>query len=80
MWPLAPVSDSQWNRRGAVGFLTTHDLAIAGVAEDIADGVVNVHFEDRYEDGRMTFDYRMRPGVVERSNALALMRAVGIDV
>jgi hypothetical protein len=28
----------------------------------------------------MTFDYRLRSGVVEHSNALALMRAVGLDV
>ena len=40
----------------------------------------NVHFEDRLEDGRMVFDYRMRAGVVEHSNALALMRAIGLDV
>ncbi len=39
-----------------------------------------MHFEDRIENGRMIFDYRMRPGVVERSNALALMRAIGLDV
>ena len=42
--------------------------------------VVNVHFEDQFEGGAMTFDYRMKPGVVTRSNALALMRAVGLDV
>ena len=41
---------------------------------------MNMHFEDRIEDGRMVFDYRIRPGVVEHSNALALMRAVGFDV
>ncbi len=40
----------------------------------------NVHFEDELADGRMRFDYRMRPGVVARSNALALMRAVGLEV
>ena len=41
---------------------------------------VNVHFEDHLVDGQMRFDYKMRPGVVEHSNALALMRAVGLDV
>ena len=41
---------------------------------------INMHFEDRLEDGKMIFDYRMRPGVVEHSNALALMRAIGLDV
>ena len=40
----------------------------------------NVHFEDEMRDGQMVFDYRMRPGVVQKSNALALMRAVGLEV
>jgi DNA mismatch repair ATPase MutS len=39
-----------------------------------------MHFEDRLEDGRMIFDYKMRPGVVEHSNALALMRSIGLEV
>jgi len=64
--------------RGAIGLVTTHDLALA----QLADGaeVHNVHFEDHIEDGRMAFDYRMRPGVVQKSNALALMRSIGLDV
>jgi hypothetical protein len=66
--------------RGAVGLITTHDLALTAVAEELAPRAVNVHFEDRFEDGEMTFDYRMRPGPVTRSNALALMRAVGLEV
>ena len=37
-------------------------------------------FEDELVDGRMRFDYRMRPGVVTRSNAIELMRAVGLEV
>jgi len=64
---------------GSIGLVTTHDLALAGIAK--ADPrMANVHFEDHLEDGRITFDYRMRPGVVTRSNAIALMRAVGLDV
>ncbi len=65
---------------GAIGLVTTHDLALTALPERLGRGAVNMHFEDRLEDGRMTFDYRMRPGVVEHSNALALMRAVGLDV
>ncbi len=66
--------------RGAVGLATTHDLALAEI--DAGDGhrIENVHFEDHVEDGEMIFDYRMRPGVVRRSNAIALMRAVGLPV
>ena len=65
---------------GAIGFVTTHDLALAEVAEELAPRAANVHFEDHFEDGQMRFDYRMKPGVVRNSNALALMRAVGLEV
>ena len=66
--------------RGAIGLLTTHDLALTAVAAELAPRAVNVHFEDRFEGGDLHFDYRMKPGPVTRSNALALMRAVGLDV
>ena len=65
---------------GAIGMITTHDLALTGVADALAPRGANVHFEDRFESGEIQFDYRMKPGPVTRSNALALMRAVGLDV
>lgn len=66
--------------RGATGLITTHDLALARIAESLAPHAANVHFEDHLEDGKMTFDYRLRPGTVQRSNALELMRSVGLKV
>lgn len=66
--------------RGAIGLVTTHDLALTRIAESLGERAVNVHFEDRLENGKMMFDYRMQPGVVQRSNALELMRAVGLSV
>jgi len=66
--------------RGAIGLVTTHDLALAKVADELAPRAANVHFEDRLEEGGIAFDYRLRPGVVTRSNALALMKQVGLDV
>ncbi|MDX2165490.1 MAG: DNA mismatch repair protein MutS, partial [Deltaproteobacteria bacterium] len=66
--------------RGAIGCITTHDLSLAGIAEALAPRAANVHFEDHLENGAMRFDYRMRPGVVQHSNALELMRAVGLEV
>ncbi|HYP06764.1 MAG TPA: hypothetical protein VER03_11085 [Bryobacteraceae bacterium] len=65
---------------GAVGLVTTHDLALADIAGKLAPHATNVHFEDHVEDGRISFDYKMRPGVVEKSNALELMRSVGLKV
>jgi hypothetical protein len=67
-------------RNGSVGLVTTHDLALAAIAEKPENQAVNVHFEDQIIDGRIRFDYRMKPGIVRTSNALALMRAVGLDV
>jgi hypothetical protein len=66
--------------RGGIGLVTTHDLTLARVADALAPVAANVHFEDRLEAGRLVFDYKMRPGIVTRSNALDLMRAVGLDV
>ena len=65
--------------RGAIGLITTHDLALTAIADGLT-GAVNVHFEDWFEDNSIRFDYRMKSGPVTRSNALALMRSVGLDV
>ncbi|MBY0524952.1 MAG: hypothetical protein K2R98_16220 [Gemmataceae bacterium] len=67
-------------QRGAVGLTTTHDLSLTGIADQLAPRAANFHFEDRLEGGTMTFDYRIRAGVVQHSNAIALMRAVGLEV
>ncbi len=66
--------------RGAIGLVTTHDLALADIAGRLAPRARNVHFADHFENGKMIFDYQMRPGIVQHSNALALMRSVGLDV
>ena len=66
--------------RGAMGLITTHDLALTQIVEEVKPHGANFHFEDQFADGRMSFDYRLRPGVVEKSNALALMRSIGLDV
>lgn len=65
---------------GAIGLITTHDLALGEIAERVPRRAENVHFEDRFADGVLTFDYRLRPGLVRTSNAIALMRAIGLDV
>jgi hypothetical protein len=64
----------------AIGLVTTHDLALAGLADRLDATAANVHFEERFADGEMSFDYRCRPGRATHGNALALMRAVGLDV
>ena len=65
---------------GAIGFATTHDLALTALAGSLGGRARNMHFVDHFEDGVLRFDYTLRDGVVSTSNALALMRSVGLDV
>jgi hypothetical protein len=66
--------------RGAIGMVTTHDLALAEVVSDLGVHARNVHFSDTFEEGTLNFDYRMRDGVVRTSNALGLMQSIGLAV
>jgi hypothetical protein len=66
--------------RGAIGLVTTHDLALAGIAERLGERAANVHFADQLENGEMSFDYKVQDGIVKRSNALALMKSVGLPI
>ena len=66
--------------RGAIGLVTTHDLALAEIAAVLGPRAANAHFEDRLENGRLLFDYRLQPGIVKTSNALDLMRSIGLEV
>jgi DNA mismatch repair ATPase MutS len=66
--------------RGAVGLITTHDLALAEIVETLKGRAANVHFEDRIGEGRICFDYVLQPGVVRHSNAIELMRSVGLEI
>lgn len=66
--------------RGAIGMVTTHDLALTEIAALFPGQVRNVHLQDRVDNGRMSFDYQLRDGVITHSNALELMRMIGLDV
>ena len=66
--------------QGVIGLTTTHDLALTSIADESGGRAENVHFEDQLRDGHLVFDYKMKPGPVRHSNALALMRAVGLPV
>jgi hypothetical protein len=65
---------------GAIGLVSTHDLALAEIVDRLGPRAANVHFEDQLEDGQVKFDYRLRPGVVPRGNGLVLLRLLGFDV
>jgi DNA mismatch repair ATPase MutS len=66
--------------RGALGLISTHDLALTEMDASLGALVHNVHFQDEFEHGRIMFDYQLREGVVAKSNGLELMRSIGLDV
>jgi hypothetical protein len=67
-------------QRNSLGMVTTHDLALAEIADKLKPRAANVHFEDELIDGQIRFDYRLRPGVVPKGNGLVLMRLLGFEV
>jgi hypothetical protein len=66
--------------RGATGLVATHDTQLAILEADYPDRLHNVHFTDIERDGEMIFDYHVRPGIVQTSNALKLLALAGIEV
>jgi hypothetical protein len=61
--------------RNTIGLITTHDLALTEIP-----GAANMHFTDRYSDGKLYFDYQLTPGIADSTNALQLMRSIGLEV
>jgi hypothetical protein len=66
--------------QGAVGLVSTHDLALTAIPQEIGSRAINCHFEDHMEEGQLRFDYKLYPGIVQTSNALTLMRSIGLEV
>jgi DNA mismatch repair ATPase MutS len=66
--------------RGAVGLVSTHDLALTAIPQEIGTRAINCHFEDHLAEGQLRFDYKLYPGIVQTSNALPLMRSIGLEV
>jgi len=71
---------TQLVKRGAAGLVSTHDLALTAIPQEIGPQAINCHFKDHFEEGLLRFDYKLYPGIVETSNALMLMRSIGLEV
>lgn len=65
--------------RRTVGIIATHDLELIKLADEI-EGIANFHFRDDVHDGKMVFDYQLRPGPCPTTNALLIMRMEGLPV
>jgi hypothetical protein len=65
---------------GAIGLISTHDLALTHMDAQQGRHLRNVHFQDTIADGKMSFDFKLHDGVVTRSNGIELMRLIGLNV
>jgi len=65
---------------GAIGIISTHDLALTDMQRSGEGRLRNMHLQDEIEDGRMKFDFKLRDGVVTKSNGVELMRLIGLKV
>lgn len=79
---IGAVSVMKWlSERGAVGIVTTHDLELGRLADVLPGGTVtHAHFSDDVTGNGLSFDYTLRTGPIGTTNALRMMKAVGIDV
>jgi DNA mismatch repair ATPase MutS len=66
--------------RGAIGLVSTHDLALTQIDVGAGGRLRNLHFQDELVEGRMQFDFKLHAGIVTKSNGLELMRSIGLDV
>jgi hypothetical protein len=65
---------------GAIGLISTHDLALTSIGDQAHHRLRNVHLQDAIKDGKMTFDFKLHDGVVTKSNGIELMRLIGLKV
>lgn len=65
-------------QHGAFGIVTTHDLALTAIVDTLDGQAANYHFGDTFADGKLFFDYRLSPGIAYSTNALELMRSIGL--
>jgi DNA mismatch repair ATPase MutS len=67
-------------RYGALGALSTHDLALTEIADVPELGGLNVHMGSRSSYDPMDFDFLLKPGVTTEANALAIAQLAGVPV
>ncbi len=67
-------------KNGAIGLITTHDLALAEMETSFPGALRNVHFQESMAEGKLSFDYQLRPGVVRSRNGIELMKSIGLEI
>lgn len=66
------------SKAGVIGALTTHDIELCSLSEQ--SGIKNYHFSEYYRENKIYFDYKLKSGKSNTTNAKYLMRIVGIEI
>jgi len=66
--------------RDDTGLITTHDLALTELVRIFPEQMTNMHFQEKLQEGKLSFDYKLRRGVVTTSNGVELMKSIGLEV
>ena len=66
------------NNLGLIGAITTHDFELCEL--DKYPRIENYNFAEDYVDGKISFDYKIKKGRSQSTNARYLMELVGIDI
>ena len=58
-----------------IGFITTHDFELCEINNS---DIVNYHFSEEYDNGKMKFSHKIKEGECQGTNAIQLMEETGI--
>ncbi len=70
----------QLHRHNASGLISTHDIALSEMSEELPDSVENFSFNSEVIDNQLVFDYTLQPGICRSFNASKLMQQIGIEM
>ncbi len=76
----AKVLISKLAGKNSIGMVSTHDLELEILEKETNGQIANYHFQERYDNGQIKFDYKLRPGVSKTRNAIYLIEALGIEL
>jgi DNA mismatch repair ATPase MutS len=66
------------SKEKVLGLVSTHDLEL-GDLEKESNKIKNYYFQEYYQNNKIFFDYKLRPGISKTRNAAFLMKMAGIE-
>lgn len=68
------------NKDWSFGLISTHDFELCDLEHDDKKRIKNYHFSETYLENKINFDYKLKEGRSDTTNAKYLMKMVGIEI